>query len=237
VDLTCEERGSDSPLVERVWYSRSFEGCSFISIAQSHWELVVSRYQGQVSVTIRGPETKATPAYCPPDAEFFGIQFKPGAFMPDLPPTLVTDRRDINLPTEADHRMWLACATWEIPDFDNADTFVHRLVRDEVLIHDPVVSAALEGTPVPYSARTVQRRVLQATGLTHNGLQQITRARYALALLKEGTSILDTVYQAGYADQPHLTRALRHFIGQTPAQIVNTSRAEKLSFLFQTTPN
>jgi AraC-like DNA-binding protein len=27
------------------------------------------------------------------------------------------------------------------------------------------------------------------------------------------------VYQAGYADQSHMTRSLKHFIGYTPAQI------------------
>jgi AraC-like DNA-binding protein len=28
------------------------------------------------------------------------------------------------------------------------------------------------------------------------------------------------VEQTGYADQPHLTRALRHLTGRTPAQIL-----------------
>jgi methylphosphotriester-DNA--protein-cysteine methyltransferase len=43
-----------------------------------------------------------------------------------------------------------------------------------------------------------------------------------LKLLQQGVSILDTVDQAGYFDQPHLTRALKHLMGQTPAQIIRT---------------
>ncbi len=48
------------------------------------------------------------------------------------------------------------------------------------------------------------------------------RARHARTLLQQGISILDTVEQAGYADQPHLTRSLKRFMGQTPAQILRS---------------
>src|SRR5689334_20700194 len=37
INLPCEERPSDSPFVERVWHSRSDDGGSFISTAESHW--------------------------------------------------------------------------------------------------------------------------------------------------------------------------------------------------------
>jgi AraC-like DNA-binding protein len=33
-------------------------------------------------------------------------------------------------------------------------------------------------------------------------------------------SIPDTMYELGYFDQPHLTRALKHFVGFTPAQLL-----------------
>jgi hypothetical protein len=50
--------------------------------------------------------------------------------------------------------------------------------------------------------------------------------------LKQGVSILDTVYQAGYFDQAHLTRSLKYLIGQTPGQIIRAE--EQLSFLYKT---
>jgi AraC-like DNA-binding protein len=92
----------------------------------------------------------------------------------------------------------------------------------------------LQGQPVETSLRTVQRRFLQATGLTHNSIYQIQRARYATTLLKQGTPILDTVHAAGYFDQPHMTRSLKQFIGLTPAQIGDPGRSERLSFLYKT---
>jgi methylphosphotriester-DNA--protein-cysteine methyltransferase len=52
------------------------------------------------------------------------------------------------------------------------------------------------------------------------------RAQHAQALLQQGVSILDTVDEAGYFDQPHLTRSLKQFIGYTPAQIIRLSQPE-----------
>ena len=62
--------------------------------------------------------------------------------------------------------------------------------------------------------------------------RQIECARSATLLLQQGVSILDTIQQAGYYDQPHLTRSLGRFIGQTPAQLLHHSRPEQLSFLY-----
>jgi AraC-like DNA-binding protein len=236
MDLRCDERPSDSPFVERIWRSQSEQAGSFISMAESHWSIVVTRYRGRSTLTVRGPETRATPAEGHADAEFIGIQFKPGAFMPDLPAKMIMDRRDTNLPEAGDNSFWLHGSAWQFPDFENADTFVDRLVRDGLLVRDPVVEAALQGEPAETSVRTVQRRFLHATGMTQNDFHQIERARYATTLLKQGIPILDTVYQVGYFDQPHLTRSLKHFIGLTPAQIIEQRRVELLSFLYKTEP-
>lgn len=236
MDLTADERPSDSPYVERIWRSRSEQAGSFTSIAESHWGIVITKRKGKTILTVRGPETRATPAEGRDDAEYFGIQFKPGAFMPHLPAKLVMDRRDLNMPEAGAGSFWLHSSAWQFPNFENTDTFVDRLVRAGLLVHDPVVDAVLQGASVDISLRTVQRRFLTATGLTQNDFFQIERARFATILLKEGTSILDTAAEAGYYDQPHLTRALKHFVGQTPAEIISESRQKPLSFLYKTKP-
>lgn len=236
MDLTCEERPSDSPYVQRIWRSHSEQATPFTSVAESHWEMVVTRFQGSMTLTVRGPETQATPAYCPEEAEWVGIRFKPGAFMPNFPPKMLMDRRDVNLPEAGSQSFWLDGSAWQFPDYENADTFVDWLVRENLLCHDPVVAAVLQGEPVMMSKRTVQRRFVRAMGLTYGDVHQIRRARYATTLLKQGVSILDTVDKAGYADQPHLTRALKHRMGYTPAQILSEYGHEPLSFLFKTAP-
>jgi AraC-like DNA-binding protein len=211
-----EERASDSPFVERVWSTHSEQAGSFTTISTVLWSLVVAKRQGRVSISFHGPQTGATGAEFPPEAEWFGISFKLGTYVPVLPPDAFVDGL-IVLPASG-RSFSLSHSHWELPNFENADTFVDRLVRAGLLEHDPVLDADAHGQP-ELSLRALQYRFRRSTGLSLRTIRQIERARRAAALLKQGVSILDTVYEAGYSDQPHLTRSLKHFIGQTPAEI------------------
>jgi AraC-like DNA-binding protein len=220
MEFVFEGRPSDAPFVEGIWRTHTAgAGPSFISVAAAQWEMVVTKQAGRITLTVRGPETKASPALVPEDAEIFGITFKLGTFMPHLPTSERVDG-DIHLPTAAGQSFWLHGSTWQFPTFDNADTFIARLIRQGLLAHEPVVDAALQGQLTDLSVRSVQRRFLRATGLTHGAISQIQRARQAMALLQQGVPIGDTVDLAGYADQPHLTRSLKRFAGRTPAQLI-----------------
>ena len=233
--FTFDERPSDSPFVERIWRAHSERAGSFISVAASHWEMVVTRQNGKTMLTVRGPETKATPLHCSADGEWLGIRFKLGTVMPHLPASNLVDGA-VNLPDAGSRSFWLHRSAWQFPDFEHADTFVDRLVHDGLLIRTPIVLAALHDQLKDLSVRTAQRHFLRTTGLTQRAVRQIERARYATTLLQQGRSILDVVYEAGYFDQPHLTRSLKYYIGQTPAQIMDRSRSQQLSFLYKTAP-
>ena len=230
--IVFEDRPSDSPLVERVWTSYSERAGEFLSVASPHWEMVVTRLRGQMYMTIRGPETRATIAECPADAEWVGIRFKFGTFLPHLLPGAMGDRNDVTLAGAGARSFWLQGSAWEFPDFENADTFVARLARKGLVARDCVVDAWMRNEPQPLSLRSTQRRILRAGGITREAFRSIARARYATSLLRDGVPILDVVERAGYYDQPHLSRSLRRLIGQTPAQIAR--RAQQLSFLYKT---
>ncbi len=231
-----EDRPSESPFVERVWHCHSEGAGPFLSIAQSRCELVVTKLRGKVTLTVRGPETKATPlGDCPADGEWLGILLKPGAFLPHLPARTLVDAT-LTLPEATSTSFWLGGSAWQFPDYDNADTFADWLVREGLLLREPIVGAALQDQPQDLSLSTIQRRFLRAIGVTQSAARQIERARSATLLLQQGVSILDTTFEAGYFDQPHLTRSLKQFIGQTPAQILQKSRPEQLPYLYKTTP-
>ncbi|HET8845805.1 MAG TPA: helix-turn-helix domain-containing protein [Ktedonobacteraceae bacterium] len=217
-----EERPSSSPFVETIWRTQSAGPGLFISQAANYWEMVLTRHNGQPIFTVRGPETRATTIECQwTEGEFLGIIFKPGAFMPHLPPGVVMDRKDLELPGITPQSFWLHNSAWQFPDYENVDTFVAQLARSGLLVHEPIVDAVLQGQQQDLSLRSLQYRFLHATGLTCRTFLQIERARKALALLEQKHSILDVVYEAGYFDQPHLTRSLKRFFGQTPAQIAS----------------
>ena len=217
-----EERASDSPYVEKIWRTYSEREGLFTSLAVSHWEMVISTYKGKTRITVRGPETKATLAHCPEDAEFFGIQFKLGTFMPYMPISSLVDKA-VDLPAETNQSFWLHDTAWQFPDYEHADTFVNRLVCQGLLAHDPIVNAIGTGRDPALSLRSIQYRFLRATGLTQSAIRQIERARHAADLIQRGVSIQDTMYEASYFDQAHMTRSLKRLVGQTPAQIARST--------------
>jgi AraC-like DNA-binding protein len=222
-----EEKPSAAPFVERIWRTQSDSVGTFISQAKVNSEMVLTRYKGKTILTVRGPETKATFLdYQSLGAEYLGITLKLGAFMPHLLPLKLRDWRNVDLPEANRQSFWLQGSAWQFPNYENVDTFIARLVREGLLVTDPVVDTVLQGHAQALSIRSVQYRFLNATGLPNRTIHQITRARQAYTLLEQGLSILDTVFEAGYADQPHLTRSLKRFFGQTPAQIANVNLVE-----------
>lgn len=229
--LHIEDRLSDSPYIERVWRAHSEQIDTFISVAFSQWELVAWTHEGKTQISLRGPEVQASQAPVPEDAAFFGIIFKTGTFIPQIPVgNLVNSFR--MLPEASRQSFWLNSSTWELPNYENADTFADWLVRDGLLVRDPIVGEVIQNkVPEDISLRTVQRRFLRATGISHKTMYQIERARYAAILLQQGTPILDVVFELGYFDHSHLTHAMTHYIGQTPTQLMEG--ASQLSFLYK----
>ncbi len=232
--LVFDDRTSDSPFIERVWRCHSERAGQFHSIASPHWEMAVSRVRGRTFLTIRGPETKATLADCPADGEWFGIRFKFGTFMPSLPVSALIDRNDKDMPDMAGRGFWLDGAEWEYPGFETAEDFVSRLVKGGLITRNQAITEGLAGDEQALSLRSAQRHFRHATGMTHSTFRQIERAQRAVQLLKDGHSILDTVHEAGFFDQPHMTRALKRLVGQTPAGVLRQD--EQLSFLYKTDP-
>jgi hypothetical protein len=219
MEFVFDTQPPTSSFVNTIWRTRSECPGTFTSAAVSTWELVFTTINGRTTITAHGPETRASVADVPAGAEFVGITFRLGTFMPDLPVKHLLDRQDATLPVASRTSFWLHGSAWEIPSFENADVFVHRLIRQGVLIHDPIVEAVLDGHTPDLSLRSLQYRFVQATGLTHKTIQQIDRARRAVALLEQGRPIADAALDLGYFDQAHLTNALKRFIGITPAQI------------------
>ena len=230
--ITFQDRGSDSPFVERVWRSHSERAGVFHSIAATAWNIVVTRLHGKTFFTVRGPESRATMADLPAEGEWFGIRFRVGTFMPLFRCADLRDRNDLTLPNATKRSFWLDGSAWDFPDFENAEAFVDRLARAGLIAFDPVVERAIRGELQNLSTRTEQRRVLQITGLTRGAIWQIERARRATILLARGTPILDVVSEAGYFDQAHLSRSMQRFVGLTPARIAQGR--DQLSLLYNT---
>jgi hypothetical protein len=211
--------GPAGPLV-RVWTARCDSPTDFSSIASVNPGIGCVRVGGATTVHLRGPETRATTLSCPRDAEYFGADFRLGAYLPMFPPARLANLQDAVLPALPDGRILLDGRAWEMPTPQNVDVFIDRLERAGLLVFDPLIEELRhDGAVRSMPKRTAQSRFVRAVGLSRRKLQLIERARHAARLLRAGAAIVDVVSDAGYYDQPHLTRALRHLIGHTPAEL------------------
>jgi hypothetical protein len=178
------------------------------------------RVGGITTVHLRGPATKASTLSCPRDAEYFGADFRLGAYLPMFPPAGLANLRDAVLPVLPDGRILLDGRAWEMPTAQNLDVFIDRLERAGLLVFDPLVEELrYAGTVRTVPERTAQSRFARAVGLSRRKLQVIERGRHAARLLRAGAAMADVVFGAGYYDQPQLTRSLRQLIGHTPAEV------------------
>jgi hypothetical protein len=218
MSIISETRCSDSPFVESITSGRTLNDGSTIRPAESHWHMVFVRVEGQAHAIVVGALPSAGVVSWGQGAEILWVKFKLGVFMPHLPARNFLNTETM-LPKAAGPSFWLRGAAMPFPNFENADTFLHRLAREQTLAYDPSIGAALQNPRNDISPRTLRHRFLRATGLTQTHIRQMQRAQRAEQLLKQGVSILDTVEEAGYFDQPHLTRALKRWIGFTPAEI------------------
>ncbi|WP_406859071.1 helix-turn-helix domain-containing protein [Streptomyces sp. HUAS MG47] len=231
-----ESRPSELPYIERVWRSRSDDGVSrMMSVATSHWELVFWEHQGEVQAAVLGPEAQASQAPVPEEAVFFGISFALGTSMPHIPVSRLVGG-NAAIPDVTRRSLWLKGSAWHVPDYDNAEAFVLRMVREGIVDQDPVVPAVLGGATPDVSDRTLQRRFVAATGLTQGAIRQIHRARQAAILIQEGAPAQEVVHRLGYFDQPHLARSLKRYVGRTATQLSTPDTTEPLSLLYKTSP-
>lgn len=234
LSIDNENRPADSPYIERVYRCDGVLAATKMhSIASTHWELACAESRGCLQVAVIGPETRPTSVVAEPETRWFGIVFAHGSVLPHLPVPRLVDSA-VPATRVSPTTFTLRGDTWDVPTFDNAEVFVERLLRAGVLARDPLVTDVLAGADVPArSARSAQRRVVAATGLTRQQVRQIDRVRRAALLLGEGVPPLETVHRLGYYDQPHLARSLTRFLGHTATELQQLPPDEALSLLYK----
>lgn len=102
---------------------------------------------------------------------------------------------------------------------------------DNFVVDNPAVSEALAclsdakagigkaAADLGVQPRSLQRLVLHKTGKTPVFWMRLARVRRAAVRTMQSESLADLAYDMGYADQSHMTREFRHWLGTTPHQI------------------
>lgn len=210
-------RQADSPFVQAItsWVIGDEERS--MAAPDGCWDLVVLKQDGKTNMLLTGQTTQAVSLPFTPGDEIMTISFKASVCLSSIPAMALLDR-GILLPINH-HTFQLGSDVFEIPTFDNAEGFLQSLVKKGQIGQDEVVEEAIMDRLPAYSLRSIQRRFLQATGMTQNYFRQIQRARQAAALLQSGIPGTEVAFETGYADQPHMSRSLKRILGRTPTEI------------------
>ncbi len=178
---------------------------------------------------VAGPDTGPVPVRSAPGAILLGIRFRPGAGGPAL---------GLELSELRDRRVELAdldpaLARTLHGDLDPAEAVrrLQRAARELAAVpEDPVVAAAVARLAEPgarvealagevgLSERQLRRRFHAAAGYGPKTLQRVLRFRRFLA--GGGEDLARAALEAGYADQPHLTREVSRLAGTSPSRLI-----------------
>jgi hypothetical protein len=216
-----EVRASESPLVERITRVTYEAHTEEWSTPDGCWDIVVLNRRGRTTVLQTGLISRPVRLENDAGDSYLAISFKAGVFAPKTPGPDMLDRGLVR-PLVAPGAFAMESETLEVPTFDNAEGLVRRLARRGLLARDELVETAAEGRPRAISPRSMQRHFLAALGMTPKQFAQIKRACRAVDLLHQGMAPAAVAAEAGYADQPHLTRSLKAIMGQTPGELVRS---------------
>lgn len=151
----------------------------------------------------------------PTKAQYHGFRLRPGLAVELCALGRLDDGTDLS---EARNRLLEAVR----PDSDTDDAL-------GVLEHAPSVAAAARDLGV--SQRSLQRRVARTTGRSPGDWLRLARVRRAALLLQGPLPLAEVALVCGYADQSHMTNAMRRFLGLSPDRL--RARPDLLALLAQ----
>jgi AraC-like DNA-binding protein len=210
------------------------DGCSDLI-----WELGAGAY-------VAGPDTGPVHTSARPGTVFAGVRFRPAAGGAALrvPLSEIRDQR-VGLTDLLSSRSGGRPAATGSPPADLepalaaarlldlagslvADQEADRvLARTAVLLRDPAVRSEDVAASLGISERQLRRRCHAAVGYGPKTLQRVLRFQRFVQRADASGGTLDlaaAAAEAGYADQPHLTRECAALSGLSPAALLRTRR-------------
>lgn len=223
--------------VETLWTYRADRPRRFLVLPDGRADLILrfrienERVSGPVTPLLVGPSTVAHTVPVNVGDAFIGARLRPGRLCWLDGAATLSDRSLIG--PEAITR---------VPSFEEVvnaardawalmEGFTEMLSTLPTGRRDAEVDAALDrlhltgGRTAPseladslgVGARRLLRLFVTHVGLPPSSYSAVLRFQRAVRLRRRGLGIADTAHEAGYADQPHMTRAFRRHGGFTPA--------------------
>jgi AraC-like DNA-binding protein len=205
----------------------------------------VDMYWANGSVWVSGPETRSRPSAAGPGPREVGVCFRSGV-APSLLGVAASELRDVRVCLD---QLWGSRAARELAERvsyrdgdDGRANELENAVRQmaagawglDVVALEVTERLHLAGTAsavelaraTHLSGRQLHRRCCAAFGYGPGFLLRMLRVQRFLQLARDESRpprLAGLAIDAGYADQPHLTREVRAIMGTTPAQLLRSS--------------
>src|SRR5215212_1798502 len=143
-----EEKQSSSPYVDVVWHTEDQTDGVYVASADACWDMIfIKNKEGQPKVLLSGPSSKITLVPYSTGNKNFGIRFKPGVILTNIPVIEMVDvTKALSMPTE--DTFVFQDINCELPTYECIDVFLTRLAEYGLLSIDPVIGEVLENKPV-----------------------------------------------------------------------------------------
>lgn len=217
-ELIWRERTSKSSFIASVWTCNASEITPRTALADPCISVILVKSADSAEVIIRGPETKPRDETLVPGCTWTAIRLQPGVQLKNFPAQRFTDSFRV-LPADSQGQFQFEGTWLQFPDFNNAEQLIEQM-------HDLgyISGKVLDGQEFPkqgMSSKSYSRFVKSSTGLSPYKLQQLRRIHKALYLLKQGMPAVTVASELGFADQAHLSRAAKQFLGHTPKELLD----------------
>lgn len=214
-----EQRSSIRPEIRTVWRAFVVEDAEYVDDASEHWGLsFIRRVDGELAAELAGPRIEGLPIRAYRGESYWGVELAAHVMVPAVDKALLRGAI-AGLLVEGGWVVIGGCR-YPVPEWEELESFVARLVDNGALVADAAIHRALAGDDRGLSRRSWQRRFAKVTGLRRKEIERLDRSRRAYRMLCDGVAPADVAVAVGYADQSHLTRELRRIRGETPARII-----------------
>ncbi|ASO20388.1 AraC-like DNA-binding protein [Actinoalloteichus hoggarensis] len=209
-----------SGLVRCVWHAQ--ESTTRLIVPDGCLDVIVTADR----VFVAGPDTRAWRSTVPPGTAITGLRFEPGqaARVLGVPADALRNSR-VDLA-----ELWGRTGTslaerLRAEPAALAQVFANRPIAPRDPEVTEVVARIDAGATristviadVALSERQLRRRFRAAVGYGPATYLRVSRLRRAVAAAEHGGTLAEIAGEAGYADQPHLSRDCREFTGLSPA--------------------
>lgn len=215
--LFWRERTPELESITSVWAIRAAVMMQCIVPADPCVSIILVQSDASAEVIIRGPETAPRSEILLPGYTWIGIRLHPGVQLKSFPTQQLTDSFRI-LPADSNGQFQFEGTLLQFPSFSNAQELIKQM-HDLGYISGKALNSQ-ESPQKVMSSKSYSRFVKRSTGLAPYKLYQLQRMSEALRLLRQGTPAVTVASELGFADQAHLTRAAKQFLGYTPKELV-----------------